>query len=254
MTQDSDGDDRRVGLGPSLLGSTSPDSVCSVREPRAAGVSGEAAKGAGPLLNNLKIIGITGGIASGKTTVARMFEGIRHLDADAMVHHLMRQDAEIIAAIAAAFPDAVCDMPTPNQQTRSIDRAVLARIVSQNLEALRALERILHPSVWALEEQAIAEARAAGEKAIILDVPLLFETDAHTLCDVVIVVHAPLEKRRDRAFARDGMTEEKWQRILARQLPDHERLARAHHVIHTSTSMDETRAQVAALMKELGLS
>lgn len=193
----------------------------------------------------MKVIGITGGMASGKSTVARLFEGIPHIDADALVHQLMQEDAPTIEALAAAFPQAVAH--------GKVDRGVLARLASETPETLTVLEQILHPRVRAMEEQAILKAKESGEKAIILDVPLLFETDAQALCDVVIVVHAPEELRRERAFSRPGMTEAKWQRLLSRQMPDHERLARAHHVIHTSSHMQETAAQVEALKRAWGL-
>jgi dephospho-CoA kinase len=209
------------------------------------GVSAKGAKGGLPPSNKTLVIGITGGMASGKSTVANMFEGISHVDADALVHQLMRDNKETITALATAFPIAVTH--------GNVDRAVLAGLISKDPNALATLEKILHPRVRALEQAAIHNAHAQGKKAIILDIPLLFETDADAMCDVVIVVHAPPELRRERALTRKGMTEEKWHRLLNRQLPDHERLARAHHVIHTSTSMEETRKQVAALMKQLGL-
>ncbi len=220
--------------------------VASHGEPRSEGVSANGAKGEKPPSDKTLVIGITGGMASGKSTVARMFESIPHIDADAIVHQLMRDDADTIAALAAQFPFAI--------KNKVIDRAALAAHISKDPTALTTLEQILHPRVRAREEEAIRAARAAGEKAIILDIPLLFETDAETMCDLVIVVHAPEELRRARAFSRAGMTEEKWHRLLNRQLPDHARLARAHHVIHTSVSMADTIAQVAALMKQLGLS
>jgi dephospho-CoA kinase len=196
------------------------------------------------------VIGITGGMASGKSTVAAMFNapGIRHFNADACVHDLLQHDRSIAAAIAAAFPRAI------NAKTTTIDRAALAAIVSKKPKALATLEAILHPAVRKAEQAAIRAAKKAKAPAIILDIPLLFETDAHTLCDVTLVVHAPKALRRKRAFARPGMTEEKWERLITRQLPDAARKSRADIVIPSHCSKAETRRHVRALMKELGLS
>lgn len=196
----------------------------------------------------MMVIGVTGGMASGKSTIAGMIagSGIRHVDADKLVHRLMDSDIVTIDLLAKAFPDSLTS-------EGKIDRAILARIISTHPETLATLEAILHPRVRAVEAEAIAEAKAAGERAIVLDIPLLFETDAQVLCDVVIVAHAPHEVRRERAFARPGMTDEKWRRLLDRQLPDAERLSRADHIIHTDGGIDETRAAVNTLMKQWGL-
>ncbi|MES2984300.1 MAG: dephospho-CoA kinase [Pseudomonadota bacterium] len=221
------------------------------------------------------IIGVTGGMASGKSTLARMFagRGILHLDADTIVHDLMRNDRDTIAAIAAVFPEAVTSphTVTPSHDgahlssvvqmdpvmrrgdSVSIDRARLAAHITRHPEALATLETILHPRVRAVEESTIAAARRNRLRAVILDIPLLFETDAHQLCDIVIVAHAPLHHRRTRAFARPGMTEEKWQRLLARQLPAPIRNAAADIVIPTAIGKAATRRIVMALMREWGL-
>lgn len=195
----------------------------------------------------MKVIGITGGMASGKSTVAQMFAGpgIRHLDADRLVHQLMREDSDTIAALEAAFPTAV----TQGQ----VDRAALAGLAAQNSSVLVTLEHILHPRVRAKEEEQIEAARAAGDRAIILDIPLLFETDAQVLCDVVIVAYAPRFVRRLRAFRRPGMTQEKWRRLLDRQLPDHVRLRKANSVIPTFFGLSVTRFLVTCLRRRWGL-
>ncbi len=196
----------------------------------------------------MMVIGVTGGMASGKTSIAQMIarDGIRHVDADKLVHSLMNSDIVTIDLLGESFPKALTE-------TGAIDRAVLAQIVTQDPESLKTLEAILHPRVRAAESEAILEARNAGDRAIVLDIPLLFETDAQELCDVVIVAHAPIELRRQRAFERPGMTEEKWRRLLDRQLPDEHRLSKADHVIHTSGDITQTAQQVNALMKEWGL-
>jgi len=193
------------------------------------------------------IIGVTGGMASGKSTLARMIagRGIAHVDADKLVHQLLQHDRSLIADIAAAFPAA--------KTKASIDRAKLAAHITQHPEALSTLESLIHPRVRALEEEAIAIARRNGLRALVLDIPLLFETDADALCDVVVVAHAPMHRRRRRAFARVGMTEEKWRRLLDRQLPDHHRNHLADVVVSTAVGKAATRRHIQALMRAWGL-
>ncbi len=189
------------------------------------------------------IIGVTGGMASGKSTIARMIagRGIAHVDADKLVHQLLQHDPYCIAAIAAAFPGV--------SRGTTIDRAALAKHISRHPESLATLESILHPRVRAMEEEAIAIATRNRLRALVLDIPLLFETDADQLCDVVIVVHAKLQHRRRRAFTRAGMTEEKWQRLLSRQLPDQHRNQLADYVVRTDGGKGATRKQILALMR-----
>jgi dephospho-CoA kinase len=195
----------------------------------------------------MRVIGVTGGMASGKSTLARWLAGagFPHLDADALVHQLMAQDAQTIHEIAAAFPEAVED--------GAISRAKLSAIITQDATQIATLESILHPRVRAAEEAAIAQARAAGKAAIILDIPLLFETGADALCDLVIAASAPEAVRKERAFARPGMSEAKWQRLIARQWTDAQRNARADVVIDTTKTMEETQAQLQALLQQWGL-
>ncbi len=190
------------------------------------------------------VIGVTGGMASGKSTLARMFagRGIVHLDADRIVHQLMRHDRDTIAAIAQKFPSAV--------KNGTAHRAALADAVGKSQQALAALEHILHPRVRAVEVMAIRYARRHRRKAVVLDIPLLFETDAQTLCDVVIVAHAPRSLRRRRAFTRPGMTDMKWEKLIARQLPDHIRKRAADIVIPTSLGKAATRRRVQQLMQQ----
>lgn len=192
----------------------------------------------------MKVIGVTGGMASGKSTVARMIarDQFPHLDADALVHHLMLTDSETIAAIGAAFPGAVIN--------GMISRAELSKYVAQDASNIVTLEEILHPRVRQAEERAIDEAKVARKQAVVLDIPLLFETGAEKLCDVVVAVEAPLDVRKARAFARPAMNAVKWDRLISRQLTDEQRAAKAHHVIHTDCPEDETRAEVEALLKQ----
>jgi dephospho-CoA kinase len=193
------------------------------------------------------IIGITGGLASGKSTLARMIagRGIAHIDADAIVHRLMHHDRDMITAIAAAIPDAVTK--------GRIDRAKLAAAITADPTRLAALEAIIHPRVRAVEMAAIDAAQRNRLRAVVLDVPLLFETAADELCDVVIVAHAPRPHRRRRAFARTGMTEQKFDRLIARQWPDAARRHLADIVIPTTIGKAATRRKVMCLMREWGL-
>ena len=195
----------------------------------------------------MKVVGITGGMASGKTTLARMLvaHGYVHCDADAIVHQLLREDQATIALIAAQFPQSL--------HAGIIDRTALSSIVAANPSALSALEAILHPRVVEEERQAIDAVKKRGGKGVVLDIPLLYETGAEKRCDVVIVAHAPEALRKARAFARPGMTEEKWQRLIARQLSDAERCRRADAVIATDGSEEQARQSLAAHMVELGL-
>lgn len=190
----------------------------------------------------MMVIGITGGMASGKSTVARMIArpDIALLDADELVHWLMQDDPDMIAAIGARFPDAV--------GAQGIDRAVLSRHVVNDPAALAELEAIIHPLVREAEEDAIADAKSMGMRALLLDIPLLFETQAELLCDKVIAVSIDPATQKARAFSRPGMTEDKWQRLTARQLRDEDRAARADAVIRTGGTLDDTRHQVETLM------
>ena len=217
--------------------------VPKLREPLAAGVSPQGEGGVSPPSKQLFVIGVTGGMASGKSTVARLIARDRfpHLDADALVHHLMLTDAETIAAIGEAFPGAIVN--------GMVSRAELSHYVAQDTTHIATLESILHPRVRQAEERAIDEARVGGKQAVVLDIPLLFETGAEQLCDVLIAVQAPLEIRKARALARPAMTEAKWHRLVARQLTDDQRAAKADHVIDTDGTEEETRAQVEALLK-----
>lgn len=191
------------------------------------------------------VIGITGGIASGKSTVARMIarRGIAHIDADMLVHELMRNDKKTLAALAQHFPASV--------KKNIVDRAALGEIVGHDEKALTTLESLLHPRVREAEIHAIRRAVAARRKAVLLDIPLLFESGADALCDIVISVTAPIGLRRRRAFTRLHMSEAKFNRLIARQLDDETRNAKADIVIPTSMGKAFTRRQVELLLKHL---
>ena len=190
----------------------------------------------------MMIIGITGGIASGKSTIARMIarRGIPHLDADKLVHRLLAKDKPTIAAIDKQFPGTV--------RSGAVDRKALGVAIADNPAKLKQLEQLLHPLVRAAEEAAILLAERQRRRAILLDIPLLFETGAEALCDVVIAAHAPLPMRKRRALAR-GMSEATIARLVARQLSEAERNKRADIVIPTTIGKAHTRRIVEGLLK-----
>ncbi|OHV79181.1 dephospho-CoA kinase [Ensifer sp. LCM 4579] len=189
------------------------------------------------------IVGLTGSIGMGKSTTAQMFRelGVLVNDADEVVHDLYRGEA--VAPVEAAFPGVVRD--------GVIDRAELSRQLLARPDRLGELEGIVHPLVRAREQEFIAQHRAAGAPFVLLDIPLLYETQAETRVDRVVVVTCDPETQRQRVLKRPGMTAEKFAMILARQVPDSEKRARADYIIDTSHSFDVTRKQVRAVVDRL---
>jgi len=186
------------------------------------------------------ILGLTGSLGMGKSTTARFFaeEGVPVHDADAVVHRLY--EGEAVTAIEAAFPGTTAG--------GKVDRTRLAARVLGDGAALARLEAIVHPLVQDAERRLIAEARTRGEKVAVLDIPLLFESGADRRVDAVVVVSAPPEVQRARVLGRSGMTVEKLEAILARQMPDAEKRARADFVVDTSQGFDAARAHVRAIL------
>jgi dephospho-CoA kinase len=187
------------------------------------------------------ILGLTGSLGMGKSTTARFFaeEGVPVHDADAVVHRLY--EGEAVAAIEAAFPGTT--------GAGKVDRTKLAARVLGDAAALQRLEAIVHPLVHDAERRLLAEAEARGEQVAVLDIPLLFETGGDRRVDAVVVVSAPPEVQRARVLARPGMTIEKLESILAKQMPDAEKRRRADFVVDTSQGFDTARAQVRAILK-----
>ena len=183
------------------------------------------------------VLGLTGSIGMGKSTVAAMFAdaGVPVFDADAAVHRLQGPAGRVVAAIEAAFPETT--------GAGGVNRTALAEAVLGDEAAMRRLEGIVHPAV--AEERAAFLAAHAGAPLVVFDVPLLFETGGDRAVDRVAVVSAAPEVQRARVLARPGMTDAKLAHILARQLPDADKRARADHVIATDVPLDRTRAQVA---------
>jgi dephospho-CoA kinase len=186
------------------------------------------------------ILGLTGSLGMGKSTTARFFaeEGVPVHDADAVVHRLYEGDA--VAAIEAAFPDSTAG--------GKVDRNKLAARVLGDAAALKRLEAIVHPLVHAAERRLLAAAETRGEKIALLDIPLLFETGGDQRVDAVVVVSAPPEVQRARVLERPGMTMDKLEAILAKQMPDAEKRRRADFVVDTSRGFDPARAEVRAIL------
>ena len=187
------------------------------------------------------VIGLTGSIAMGKSETARLFadEGIAVYDADASIHKLYDKGGAA-AAIARVFPDAV--------RGGQVDRAVLSRHVAGDPGALKKLEELVHPLAREERDAFLRAAQARGDDIVVLDIPLLFETGADAGLDALVVASAPEQVQRARALSRPGMSEEKFEKLLARQLPDVEKRARAHFVIVTDKGLDHARAQVKMIL------
>ncbi|MEM9618432.1 MAG: dephospho-CoA kinase [Pseudomonadota bacterium] len=185
-------------------------------------------------------IGLTGSIGMGKSTVLKMFDdlGAATWDADAAVHRLYEKDGLAVEPIGAAFPGAL--------ENGVVDRAKLAALVLNDPKAIEKLEAIVHPLVWRDREAFMADAALAGASAVVLDIPLLFENGMDGFFDAVIVVSAPAEIQRERVLARPGMSEEKLDAILSRQLADAEKRQRADYVINTGQPLKKTQEDVEA--------
>lgn len=188
----------------------------------------------------MKILGLTGSIGMGKSTVAAMFEeaGAPVFDADAAVHELQGPGGALVGEIEAAFPGTT--------GPEGVDRAKLGARVLGDKAALARLEGIVHPAVARMRQAFLERHRHAP--LVVFDIPLLFEKTGKAGLDAVAVVSAPPEAQRMRVLARPGMTPEKFERILALQMPDAEKRTRADFVIDTGVSHEETREQVRQLV------
>lgn len=189
------------------------------------------------------VLGLTGSIGMGKSTTASMFraEGVLAHDADAAVHALYRGAAA--PAIEAAFPGTV--------REGVVDRSLLSARVLDNPAKLRQLESIVHPLVAASRDAFLAEAAEAGERFVLLDVPLLFEIGGDRAVDAVVLVSAPEAVQKERASARPGMTPELLAVILAKQMPDAEKRVRAHFVVDTGRGFPAAERQVRGILRAL---
>jgi dephospho-CoA kinase len=185
------------------------------------------------------VIGLTGSIAMGKSTTARLFAeaGVPVHDSDATVHKLYENEA--VAPIEAAFPGTTKD--------GKVDRAALGRSVLGDAAALKRLEQIVHPLVREASQRFLNEAEAAGAEVVVLDIPLLFETGGETRVDAVVVVSAPAEMQRARVLER-GVAAAQLEAMLARQIPDVEKRARADFVVDSSQGVEHARDQVNSIL------
>jgi dephospho-CoA kinase len=186
------------------------------------------------------ILGLTGSIGMGKSTVARMFaeEGVPVFDADAVVHRLQGPEGALVAEIESRFPGTT--------GPEGVNRGALAERVLGEREALQNLEALIHPAV-ARERTAFLTEHASAP-LVVLDIPLLFETGGANWVDKIAVVSAPADVQRERVLGRPGMTAEKFERILALQMPDEEKRARATFVIPTGGDLSTTRSAVREII------
>lgn len=190
------------------------------------------------------VLGLTGSIGMGKSTTARLFAeaGIPVWDADQAVHQLYGAGGAAVAPVARLCPQAL--------KKGGIDREALKRWIARDPTALGKLEAEVHPLVAQARAAFLRDARLRAVPLVVLDIPLLFETGADAHCDSTLVVTAPLEIQKARVLARPGMTEERFQTILDRQMPDARKRARADHII-LSVDLDSTRAAVHSLIRKL---
>lgn len=189
------------------------------------------------------VIGLTGSIGMGKSTTARMFadHGVPVHDADAVVHDLYEGAA--VKPVEAAFSGVTVD--------GRIDRQKLSARVVGNADALRTLEGIVHPLVRETETAFLDSAVQQGHAFAVLEIPLLFETGADRRCDVTVVVTAPEEVQRARVMSRPGMTEDKLEALLGKQMPDAEKRSRADFLVETHLGLDHARMQVGDILATL---
>ncbi len=192
------------------------------------------------------VVGLTGSIGMGKSTTVAMFaaEGVPVYDADAEVHRVYAAGGPAAAPLEAEFPGVT-------RADGSVDRAALsARVVGDN-DAMNRLNRIVHPLLGAGRSAFFEKAAADKAPIVVLDIPLLFETGGERNMDAVVVVSAPADVQRARVLARDGMDQAKLDGILARQMADAEKRARAHFIVDTGRGLEVARAQVRDILAVL---
>ncbi len=191
------------------------------------------------------IIGLTGSIAMGKSETAKMFEAldVPVFDADRVVHTLYAKNGGAVESVKERFPSAIKDA--------AVDRAELAKLVLNDKAALAELEAIVHPLVQDERQKFIETAKAAGQPIVVLDIPLLFETEAQDQVDKIVVVSAPEDVQRKRALERPGMTVEKFEAILQNQVPDSEKRKQGDFIVDSSKGLAAARAQVVDIVETL---
>ena len=190
----------------------------------------------------MNVLGLTGSIGMGKSATADLFreEGVPVYDADAAVHALYAKGGAAVAPVEAAFPGVMVD--------GAIDRMALRTHVLDDAEAMRKLEAIVHPLAGDAQKQFRDKAREDGARFVVLDIPLLYEAGGYAYCEYVAVVTAPAEVQRERVLSRPGMTEETFESILARQMPDAEKRAKADFIISTAHGFEFAADCVRAIV------
>ena len=191
------------------------------------------------------LIGLTGSIGMGKSETAKMFArlGIPVNDSDANVHAVYEPGGAAVPQIEKAFPGTV--------REGRVDRVLLSKALAADPSGFKKLEAIVHPLVAKVQQAFLAKAEANGADMVVLDIPLLFETGGHARMDAVVVVSAPSHIQRARVLERPGMTEDKLNQILSRQMPDEEKRAKAHYVVVTDKGLDHAFEQVQMIVKDL---
>lgn len=197
-------------------------------------------------------IGLTGGIGMGKSCAAKMLRNHGFLvhDADAVVRNLLERKSPAAQRVAKRFPEAVKRRAGGSWE---ISRAALAKRAFENPKNLKAIEGILHPFVRKAEREFLQAARRNKAKAVILEIPLLFETGAESRCDIVLCVSAPEKVRTMRVMRRPGMTKERFAAILARQMPEEAKKRRADYVIPTGKGFTEMRKALKKALLKIGV-
>jgi dephospho-CoA kinase len=195
------------------------------------------------MICHMIVLGLTGSLGMGKSTTAKMFaaEGVPVHDADAAVHRLY--EGEAVPLIEAAFPGTTSG--------GKVDREKLGTRVIGDAAAMRKLEGIVHPLVRQAEERFLAEAERQGAKMAVLDIPLLFETGGDKRCDAVVVVSAPSGTQRARVLERPGMTEQKFQALAAKQMPDADKRARADFIVDSGQGFEAAHRQVREILAQV---
>ncbi|HEX7775059.1 MAG TPA: dephospho-CoA kinase [Parvibaculum sp.] len=191
------------------------------------------------------LIGLTGSIGMGKSETAKMFArlGVPVYDADAAVHALYAKGGAAVAPVAEVFPSAVID--------GAVDRQALSRAVLGLPDQMKKLEAIVHPLVGRAQLEFLKEAKAGGHQAVLLDIPLLYETGGETRVDIVVVVSAPYHIQEARVLARPGMDMAKFAAIHAKQVHDDEKRKRADFIVETDKGLDHAFDQVKAVVAAL---
>lgn len=191
------------------------------------------------------LVGLTGSIGMGKSETAKMFAklGIPVYDADAAVHAIYEKGGAAVEPLRAEFPDAIVD--------DAVDRVKLSKLVLNDKDELKKLEGIVHPLVGATQLQFLKDASDANAPMAVLDIPLLYETGGEARVDAVVVVSAPADVQRARVLERPGMTVEKFEQILAKQVPDADKRAKADFVVETDKGLDHAFEQVQRITEDL---